>query len=281
LIVRQSNSASRGVSVPAALLVFNMQPTKILLGDQEGYKRIPFDVKLTFIVAILLFYPVALCFLLDSHPSVDFWVGKYMMWLGVAVISWIIVCHFLMVRRAIKPNMAAIFMIIIPTTALVIGSQTQAGAFKGISSLLQAQDCRSFPRKLELQESWFVAQTFFEQCIVQMANSTGSSVTQTWQVTPVSSCPGYELAMEGHKKEWNYLATLEQEHHCGGWCTSALPIWVKHDIPQDSCSLTAARLFKSSIDREGLQLAVYSGVLLICTSFTLLLFPSVLGATKA
>lgn len=247
------------------------------LSSEEGYQRVPFDVKLTFLTAMLLFYPVALCFLQDSYPSVEYWFGTTMFWIGIAIVIWTLVFHFLLARRAISRNSGALFMIVVPSAVLVIATQYQAFYFKNIQAMLMANDC-SLPRKLALQESWNGANTFFQNCVLTYANKTGSNIAATRLVTPIDSCPGYEQAIEGNKRNWHYLADMEHEHHCGGWCTSALPIWTKEQFPQDSCSLTAARLFSSSISRAGLQIAVYSAILLLFTSLVLLLAPSLLGA---
>lgn len=247
-----------------------------LLTDDDH--KVSFEVKLTFVVSILFFYPVALCIQLHKKPSVKFWVGDWLSWIAFFVAVWILFCHFALVSRIMRKTQAAMLMIIFPGAVLAVTCQVQELRFRSASSALLSNDCQSFAEKAQLERAWLFANELMGNCSRALSDITGAGMAETRMVTRIESCEGYAEGAGLYGKEWSYLDHMERAHRCGGWCEPSRPLWHPSQPIQDSCASAAARVIGSSIARMGLQVTVYSGLLLLSSSVALLLAPGLLGA---
>jgi hypothetical protein len=248
--------------------------------DQLEESKVPFEVKLTFIVSVLLYYPISLCFLLNSKVSVQYWFGYWSLGTAVAVIVWVVFCLVALANGTLRRGLAAIFVIILPSAFLAGMSQVQAWQFTERAASLVTTDCETFEQKAVVQRSWDAALALKTACISSLVNATGASISEISLLTDIEQCPGYHEASAGHERDWAYLAHLEARNHCGGWCTPQQPIWVHQPFVQDSCAFTVASSLSGSISVTSTQIAVYSTVLLACGCFMLLLSPKSLGAEQ-
>lgn len=248
--------------------------------DQLEDNKVPFEVKLTFIVSVLLYYPTSLCILLNSKASVQYWFGYWSLGTAVAVIVWVVVCLVALANGTLRRGLAAIFVIIMPSAFLAGMSQVQAWQFTERAATLVTTDCETFEQKAVLQRSWDSALALKTACISSLVNVTGASITETSLLTDIEQCPGYREASIEHERDWAYLAHLEARNHCGGWCTPQRPIWVRQPFVHDSCASTVASSLSGTISFTSNQIAVYSTVLLACGCFMLLLSPKSLGAEQ-
>jgi len=239
-----------------------------------------FEVKLTFMISILFFYPICLCIQLHAKPSVRYWVGNWILWVGIFTGLWLLACHFALVARMLKKSNAALVMVIIPGTSLAIACQAQELHFRSVSAALLSQDCTSFPSKARLERAWTSVHDLALNCSDTLSGITGASPEATQRVLRVEDCHGYAREEERYAAEWNYLTYMEREHHCGGWCEPSRPVWHPSEPVQDSCSKAAARVMGGSIARMGQQVTVYSTIMLLCASLSLLVVPSLLGASR-
>lgn len=249
------------------------------MDEMDDGHRVSFEVKITFMVSILFFYPVALCVQLYRKPSVQYWVGHGILYVAIFVVVWVLACHFALVTRILKRSHAALVMVILPGTILAVACQTQELHFRSVAAALLSQDCTSFESKATLERAWTIAHDTLANCSSTLAGITGASPSETRRVLRVESCSGYASELEAHRDEWNYLAYMEQEHHCGGWCEPGQAVWNPSEHLEDSCSMAAARAIGGSIARMGQQVTVYSAILLACASLALLVVPGVLGAS--
>jgi len=239
-----------------------------------------FEVKLTFMISVLFFYPICLCIQLHSKPSVQYWVGHWILWVGIFTGLWLLACHFALVTRILKKSNAALVMVIIPGALLAIACQVQELHFRSVSAALQSRDCTSFESKARLERAWVSANNLAVNCSETLSGITGADPAATRRVLRVEDCHGYAREEARYSDEWNYLTYMEREHHCGGWCGPSRPIWHPSEPMQDSCSLAAARVMSGSIGRMGHQVTVYSAIMLFCASLSLLIVPSLLGVPR-
>lgn len=248
-------------------------------GEDMDDHRVSFEVKLLFMVAILFFYPVALCVQLYRKPSVQYWVGPEILYVSIFVVLWILACHFALVARTLKRSNGALVMVIIPGALLAITCQVQELHIRSVASALLSQDCTSFEDKARLERAWTSAHDVVSNCSSTLSDITGASPSDTRQILRVENCDGYAHGYATYGAEWDYLTYMEEEHHCGGWCESHRAVWQPSERVQDSCSLAAARVMGGSIARLGRQVTVYSAILLFCASLSLLVMPSLLGSS--
>mmetsp|Transcript_59538 Transcript_59538/g.128822 ORF Transcript_59538/g.128822 Transcript_59538/m.128822 type:complete len:264 (-) Transcript_59538:125-916(-) len=246
--------------------------------DEEMDEKVSFEVKLTFIVAVLFFYPVSLCMILHSKMTVQYWFGHGALWAAFAVPLWILITHILIARGVLRRGLAAIVVIIMPAAFLASVCQVQAWQFTERAGALVSQDCTSFLGKAKLQRSWVAAQALKNSCTENLVNMTGADPYETAEIITFEDCPGYFEGKLQFGDDWTYLQHLEKNYHCGGWCTAELPLWVPQANTQDSCSLAVARSMGGNISLLGVQVTVYSGILLFSSSLLLLFSPKTLGA---
>jgi len=260
------------------------QAVRKVAGDEviENYEDglLSFEVKLTFMISILFFYPICLCIQLHQKPSVQYWVGHWILWIGIFTALWLLACHFALVARMLKKSNAALVMVIIPGTLLAIACQVQELHFRSVSAALLSRDCTSFVSKARLERAWVSAHELAVNCSETLAGVTGASAEATQHILRVEDCHGYAREEARYADEWSYLTYMEREHHCGGWCEPSRPIWHPSEPMQDSCSKAAARVMGGSIARMGQQVTVYSAIMLLCASLSLLVVPSLLGASR-
>jgi len=115
--------------------------------------------------------------------------------------------------------------------------------------------CESWPRKLELEDDWQAAQSFFAVCLSATAARLDMSVVQAAELYRINGCAGYE-DMAKKYPTWEYLEELEKEEECSGWCFHTRPLWT-HEETQDGCASTVADLFHNKIERAGTQILIY------------------------
>jgi low affinity Fe/Cu permease len=257
--------------------------------DQEGLQkiqlvkkagRLSFEVKLTFIVSVVLFFPVALCILLHSKPTVHYLFGNWVLYAVIAVAAWVLLCHFLIVSGVLRHSLAPIFVVILPCAFLACVCQIQEWQFSAQGVALQSTDCASFAMKAQLEDAWWAAHDFYTNCTGNLVQLTGAPMDETLLVTSFKSCPGYQQAEGQYKRQWWYLEHLESYYRCGGWCTPQKPLWVHQAGMPDGCSDVVARALSGNISLLGLQITVYSGVLLLCASIVLLTNPQWIAELK-
>lgn len=254
--------------------MLNQDPKSGVKIQSEG--RVAYEIKIIFIVGTLMFYPLLLIFMLQMHPTVEYWTGDYGMAVAVFVCAWLALCYFALVQMVIKVNVVA-FFIIIPAALLTVVSQLQSWHIKAQAPWLDSQDCTmAFERKYRLELAWQTANGLMQNCTSELVHLTGAQSDATRLLASPESCPGFVEGKEVYGMEWEYLEYLEQEYHCGGWCTQARPLWGGDARKQDSCSKAVARSMAGELGTMGLQVTVYSGFLLAASSIGVILCPNIL-----
>merc|ERR1719329_327932 len=217
---------------------------------------------------------------LHRKPSVQYWVGHGIFYVGIFVVLWILAFHFALVARALRRSNAALVMVIIPAASLALTCQVQEIHVRSVAASLLSLDCTSFESKAVLERAWTSAQDILSNCSSALSDATGASPSDTRRILRLQTCPGYAEGYATYGAEWDYLAYMEKEHHCGGWCESRRAVWQPSGRVQDSCAIAAARVMGGSIARLGHQVTVYAAILLVCASLALLFLPGLLGASQ-
>lgn len=252
-------------------------PLQGLRPEKGTYGKLAFEVKLTFFVLLGLFYPVTLCLLLHTKPTVQYWFGNWIGYVAIIVVVWVVICHIGMVTKAISKQWAPILMIIMPALLLVCVCQVQKVQFSGVGAALQSNDCSTtlLSAKSALDDAWWAAHELMDTCSKQLVQITGASLEETLSVTDLSECAGYDELSKTYSRDWQYLEEVESYYQCGGWCTSQKPIWTAPaSHVHDSCSLSVARALTSSINVLCAQVTTQAIVLLVLASFAVLVSPA-------
>merc|ERR1719329_1231865 len=162
---------------------------------------------------------------LHRKPSVQYWVGHGIFYVGIFVVLWILAFHFALVARALRRSNAALVMVIIPAASLALTCQVQEIHVRSVAASLLSLDCTSFESKAVLERAWTSAQDILSNCSSALSDATGASPSDTRRILRLQTCPGYTEGYATYGAEWDYLAYMEKEHHCGGWCESRRAVW--------------------------------------------------------
>lgn len=243
---------------------------------------VSFQVKMVIMCGCILFYPVLLCVMLSLDPVVAYWQGTALIWVAIVVCLWLVWCYIALSIRKMKREHAVVWMVVLPATLLLVACQTQQFQIQAKAVGLASTDCSALPGKEHLQSAWLGARAIYGNCTQGLATLTGAPLNETALFTSLRECPGYQEGLQTYQHQWRYLARMEREHHCGGWCTPSVPIWDSRDadasILRDRCSLAAGREIGGWVRYGGVQVLVESFIAVIVVIAIALFCPSIFGA---
>lgn len=253
-------------------------------GSGRHREKLPYEVKIAFFIAIVLFYPVAMMCLLQSKPTIKYWFGDTWVCTVLIVVAWFLMCQFMLLADMMPRTFVPIYMISIPTAVMTIVCQVQTWHLEGSGSALEASDCLTFPVKAQLENSWQKAHDLLQECTQQLTNITGASISETRKLQGHSyyyDCPKYSKALHIYRKDWEYLEHVERAYLCGGWCSPSEPLWTISTNPrskqgrlQDSCSKAVGRDMMGQMLLMGTQVTTYMAVCFFLSTIVLLVRPS-------
>lgn len=239
------------------------------LAWKQPSHKLSFEVKFTYIVSIVLFYPLALSLLLNTKSSVRFWVGDWMLYVAAGVVAWVLLCHLALARGFLHRHLAPLVVLVLPALFLAGVCQMQAWQISGQGAALMSRDCRTFLEKADLDRAWWAARDIQTSCLRGVVEVTGADAEETRLSLDVRSCAGYTEARENFEREWLYLEGVEEEYQCGGWCTPQTPLWRPSRGVYDSCSASVGRSMSGHVGLLGSQVSAYSVALMVCSTLAL------------
>jgi len=228
-------------------------------------QRDPFHDKLVFVLLLALGPPAILLTWLSFQPAVILWIGRAGRAVAFFALLLVLVGHDLLARGILRRRFAVIVLLVLPAAALGMAAHIHKVRGIDVRSKLEAHDCTSFPGKVRLEEAWHEASVLFDSCIAHQANLTGAPIEELYEVTRLRNCLGYEMGLLNWGVEWDYLENLETSQRCAGWCQLRRPLWgpFLSDKPHDRCSLAAAQMMTTQVQRTSLQAAVYCMAILV------------------
>merc|ERR1719482_2206691 len=86
---------------------------------------------------------------------------------------------------------------------------------------LWSTDCATWDSKMELEMAWQSADRYFSACVQRVATETNSTEVAAASLLAVTDCAEYINAPDvaRYQRQWGYLAALELQQECSGWCT--------------------------------------------------------------
>merc|ERR1719203_2548174 len=85
----------------------------------------------------------------------------------------------------------------------------------------------------------------------------------------IVDCIGYEKQLAVNQY-WSYLADLEEDHSCAGWCQPSQPLWT-FKVVKDSCTALVADILHQNVQWCMLQVVVYTALAFALCSITLIM----------
>lgn len=224
-------------------------------------------------------YPLVSAMYLGGQRNVQFWAGRYGQWS-------LLVPFIFLGGYAVQVQFAAPRRVVVLVTALLpavifllIGNSYHASSYHVADQLLST-DCTTFTKKRELDRAWFMAHAFYIDCLKRLSSHAGSAgqelhIEDAMKVYRIHHCEEYDEAYLQYEEEWSYLAYVEENHLCSGWCQIGPRLWSFRDA-KDSCSVAVGDVFRGEVQRTSLQIIVIAILALVVCTVAILVGPSML-----
>lgn len=240
----------------------------------------------------ILAAPTMICIQLGSDVDAGFWIGKWGL-VAFLVPVFLVGQHFYHLWMLAHPSRRRryIFLIVpvVPAVFFMIIGGTYMSFGRSLYGALKSEDCSSdgpTPAKYWMQEAYEEAHDAYMVCLkrLQMENyglplrrSPNLQSCQEWEVLlsnqqGVIPWKGYKVSrgtLRQHNPSnnfrWQYLADVEANHLCGGFCEKGRSLFVSYDASGRSggaCSQFVAFRFLS-IAHWGLVVFVVGAVILL------------------
>lgn len=199
---------------------------------------------------------------LAEDESVEYWIGPYGFYAPLIPV-FILAMHAVHLKRGRPELIPVICSCVLPAVLLFGIANQHLLSTNSRAQMLLSKDCRTFPLKGEVHRSWVVATEVFSGCVNRTALE--------WQRTPASvrdirrfqDCrewvPEKVDPWAEHRRSWEYLRSLEEEHSCSGWCWPSAPIWT-YEKPKDACSVSAGAVLKAKVTPVATRMLFYAGI---------------------
>mmetsp|Transcript_50746 Transcript_50746/g.134083 ORF Transcript_50746/g.134083 Transcript_50746/m.134083 type:complete len:325 (-) Transcript_50746:42-1016(-) len=247
-----------------------------------------------FTVAVLCLYsgPVVLALQLGLDPDVAYWIGRYGQIAGLIPI-YILMMHLVILgqfageEKRCKKSIFA-WTAVLPAVLLAVSGGLYMTSGRYWAGTLISEECSATygAQKAELQKAYSEALGMYQDCRQNMVAANGG-MEPRWRPTLQSCAEWARLApadegeawrpysarsseaVRSFRKEFEYLASVEANHVCGGFCQPGPMLWNDYDVigkQGTRCSPMVGNKFQI-IARQGLQLLVISLTGISCFFF--------------
>lgn len=192
---------------------------------------------------------------LDIH--VRHWIGLWPTLVSILPLVFIAIALAMHVVQKRPSRLATTIGLAAP--CFVFGTMGYSMGWRAMSlgAAFSTTDCATSLRKLKMEDEWKAAKSFKSAC--------GSSNTSAgFTPATIEECDGYLSELAKHPS-WKYLAQLEEEAACGGWCEPAAPMWLFSGDVRDACSAVAGTVLSTKVLTISMQIATYCIALLALT----------------
>jgi hypothetical protein len=235
----------------------------------------------TFPTAFLMFcfgvfaVPIAIVLHTGGDPTVNYFVAHYRSSVLILPVVFVI-AYLLHLNNGGQPNRIVITAtLIFSCIFLLVLSEVYLIETFHKAPLLASTDCNIMEQKIELQQEWQDARGFYATCVAQKASSEGISFAAAVTSYRMEDCNEYNTEVKKHPA-WEYLAALEQNQRCAGWCQEQPPMWTR-DKTFDACSQVAAQILMDTVSWSMKQVIFYTLFTLMVISVILIGIHSLLA----
>mmetsp|Transcript_100893 Transcript_100893/g.260773 ORF Transcript_100893/g.260773 Transcript_100893/m.260773 type:complete len:313 (+) Transcript_100893:75-1013(+) len=237
-----------------------------------------------FTVALLCLYsaPVVLALQLGLDPDAAFFVGRYGQG-AYAIPFWLLAMHVVILTRFADDRKCGqrtfVCAAVVPAILLASTGGLYMSSGHYWDAQIMSEDCSSFgsPLKPRLEAAYQEALAMFSECEQRMVAGNGGRMPmwrptlqgcQEWsRIAPESAGSPWrpyaaKAAEANHQweREFQYLASVEANHICGGFCTAGPMLWSDYDRVgrQGGKCAPMVGLKMRRVSHQGLMLLVVS-----------------------
>lgn len=239
-------------------------------------KRI-FPAAFTMILVVLFFIPGYLTIYAASHPVVKYFHGEwYYILFPIPVL--VAMVHFFHVRNG-PDRYVTNFALIIPSMLLLIYATSLFTSATSKADRLFSTDCNTMREKTHLQREWEAAHTLYRGCLKETAAARNLTRSYLAEKFRIQDCEEYPAALREHRRDWNYLQQLEEDHACTGFCKPGEQLW-SSGPHKDSCAIAVASVFRYIVKGNCMQVIAISLVTLCLEMATVVFLGPALRSTS-
>lgn len=237
----------------------------------------------TFPTAFLMFccgvfaVPIAIVLQTGQDPSVQQFVNSHTVGTMVLVLPVTFIIAFILhIRNDGQPIRIVITVTLILSciVLLLLGESNLITVYQK-APLLASMDCTVLPEKYQIQQEWENARGFYSTCMSEKAKTEGISFAAAVTAYRMEDCSAYGEQLKKHPV-WKYLAGLEENQRCAGWCQEEQPMWTKEQT-YDACSPVAAQILQEKVEWHMKQVVFYTLFTLLVISVILISIHSLLA----
>lgn len=226
---------------------------KISVSVEEMRARLPMSY--TCFCLLLFIMPLVLLFKIDSDVNFEYWIlndyhssggvsegfslplNDFQCYLLLVPFVFIIV-HIIHYFLGGPSRILMALTYIVVSAVLLTMSNAMVNDANALWRMLDSSDCDTFVRKQELGVQWENAFHFYLECVHREAKINNVSSEEIMAVTRIEDCLNYANEVADHPS-WPYLAVVEGNMQCGGWCYESDALWT-YKTTKDSCTKAVA-----------------------------------------
>lgn len=179
----------------------------------------------TFALLLVFTPPFILSMWFPSNKESVYWTGRGS-YAALCVPVFICVLHIAQRFMKAPPKLLFVGSFWLPAMVFVIIGAVYMNDARLHQRGLQPADCEGNSEGGKLQKAYTVAYEVAANC------KFGKGAVAP---TSVMGCPNYKTAKEEWNEEFNYLAVLEAQHPCGGFCKAGVRLWYGAGNSAPSC----------------------------------------------
>jgi len=216
--------------------------------------------------------PMAIVLHMGGDPTVMQFVAHYHK-VVLILPAIFILAYIVHMRSRGQPNRIVITVTLILSciVLLILGETYMVTAYQKVP-LLASTDCAVLQEKYSIQQEWENARGFYATCMSEKTTTDKISFAAAVAAYRIEDCDGYATQLKTHPV-WAYLAGLEENYRCAGWCQEEQPMWTKEHT-FDACSAVAAQILQDKVVWSMQQVILY-------TLFTLMVISVILISTHS
>lgn len=204
---------------------------------------------------------------LANNPTVTYWIG-WGAWFVLSVPILLVVAHIAQMLTNKPTFWAMLLSTVVPSIILMIVGYTHQAGASNVAEKLRSSDCLTFTPKALLQESYVEAESAFRNCTAQLAVATNQDVAVVEQGMILQDCPAFNDG--SYTKQWHYIAEMEQNQACSGWCEQGVPsLFTKPHLAKDPCTLVAGVVLNTQVSYIAERMFMVGLIDLIISIFAL------------
>lgn len=219
-----------------------------------------FPAMFTLFCFVAFLVPIYITNRIGNDIHVQYWITSHcwvVLWLPILYL----ITHTVHAARR-APSKPLVLICLLGSCGLLLGlSDMVLWRAYAMANRFASRDCQTFEGKQYLEVQRQNAKSFYADCMASTAAQAGMSFDATVKLYRIQDCERYPELLKSNPG-WPYLAQLEDENNCAGWCTHEQPLWTFKPT-KDRCTMVVADIMSNKVQRFLTHVVVYTTIVLV------------------